>query len=181
MEIPLRASGTNSSRRQGEEGFLLVGAIVAIAVVLLVLSIAAPKVAFELRRDQELETIHRGQQYVRAIRVYYSTLGSYPASLEQLEKTNNQRFLRQRYVDPLTGKADWRLIPVGQNKTTVKGFFGQPLGGLQGGGLGSASGMASAGPAGSGAAGTTGDSGSGAGSGGGLGSGGLGTSGSSSF
>src|ERR1700731_4316577 len=168
MEIPLRASGTNSSRRQGEEGFLLVGAIVAIAVVLLVLSIAAPKVAFELRRDQELETIHRGQQYVRAIRVYYSTLGSYPASLEQLEKTNNQRFLRQRYVDPLTGKADWRLIPVGQNKTTVKGFFGQPLGGLPGGGgLGSASGMASPGQSGSaptGASGSTGDSASGSGS-----------------
>ena len=103
-----------------------------------------------------METIHRGQQYVRAIRVYYSLVGSYPASLEALEKTNNQRFLRQGYIDPLTGKSDWRLIPVGQNKTTVKGFFGQPLGGIAGGGLGSASGMASSGMTGAGAAGTSG-------------------------
>jgi type II secretory pathway pseudopilin PulG len=153
------ASGANTSRR-GEEGFLLVGVIVAIALVLLFLSIAAPKVAFELRREQELETIQRGQQYVRAIRKYYGLVGSYPTTMEQLEKTNNQRFLRQRYIDPLTGKSDWRLIAVGQNKTTVKGFFGQPLGGLAGGGLGSAPGAAGAGAAGAtGATGSTGASG----------------------
>ena len=58
--------------------------------------------------------------------------------MDALEKSTTVRFLRQKYVDPLTGKSDWRLIPVGQNKTTVKGFFGQPLGGLGGGGLGSA-------------------------------------------
>ncbi len=56
--------------------------------------------------------------------------GTYPGSIEQLEKTNNIRFLRQQYVDPMTGKADWRLIQVGEAKTTVKGFFGQPLAGL---------------------------------------------------
>src|ERR1700691_2106025 len=169
MESFVTALGTvtaaNARRRRQEEGFLLVGVIVALALVLLLLSIAAPKVAFELKREQELETVHRGQQYVRAIRAYYSLVGSYPASLDQLEKTNNQRFLRQRYLDPLTGKSDWRLIPVGQNKTTVKGFFGQPLGGIAGagGGLGSAAGLASPGATGAGAAGTSG-SGSGSGS-----------------
>ena len=39
----------------------------------------------------------------------------------------------------MTGKADWRLIHVGEAKTTVKGFFGQPLAGLTPG-LGSAGG-----------------------------------------
>ena len=39
----------------------------------------------------------------------------------------------------MTGKADWRLIQVGEAKTTVKGFFGQPLAGLTPG-LGSAGG-----------------------------------------
>ena len=33
-------------------------------------------------------------------------------------------------MDPLTGKDDYRLILVGQNKTQVKGFFGEPLAGL---------------------------------------------------
>jgi type II secretory pathway pseudopilin PulG len=129
--------------RRGEEGFLLVGVIVMVALVLLALSIAAPIVAKDLRREKELETMHRGQQYVRAIRTYYQKVGSYPASMEQLEKTNNIRYLRHRYVDPMTGKIDWRLIPVGQAKTTVKGFFGQPLSGLNSSGLGSAAGSVS--------------------------------------
>jgi hypothetical protein len=43
-------------------------------------------------------------------------------------------------VDPLTGKADWRLIHQGQQKTTIKGFFGQELAGMTAN-LGSAQGM----------------------------------------
>lgn len=126
---------------------MLVGLIVAIFFILLALSIAAPKVAEALKREREIETMHRGDQYVRAIQVYYRKTHSYPGSMEALEKTNNMRFLRQRYVDPMTGKADWKLIHVGEAKTTVKGFFGQPLAGLAPG-LGAASGMASPGSAG---------------------------------
>jgi type II secretory pathway pseudopilin PulG len=137
---------------QGEQGFMLVGLIVAIFFILLVLSVAAPKVAKELRREQEVEAVHRGNQYVRAIRLYYRKNGTYPGSMEQLEKTNNIRFLRQQYVDPLTGKADWKLIHVGEAKTTVKGFFGQPLTGMAPG-LGSAAGLGSAGAIGAGATG----------------------------
>ncbi len=123
---------------------MLVGLIVAIFIILLMLGVAAPKVARELRREREVEAIHRGDQYVQAIRRYYLLFHHYPGSIEQLEKTNNQRFLRQRYADPMTGKADWRLIKVGEAKTTVKGFFGQPLAGLTPG-LGSAASMASPG------------------------------------
>ena len=137
---------------QGEEGFMLVGLIVAIFFILLALSVAAPRVAKELRREKEVEAVHRGNQYVRAIRLYYRKNGHYPGSIEQLEKTNNIRFLRQQYVDPLTGKADWKLIHVGEAKTTVKGFFGQPLTGMAPG-LGAAAGLGSAGAIGAGAAG----------------------------
>jgi type II secretory pathway pseudopilin PulG len=132
------------AERKSEEGFLLVGVIVMVALVLLFLSIAAPVVAKDLRRERELEAVHRGQQYTRAIRLFYLKFNTYPASIEALEKTNNIRYLRQRYVDPMTGKQDWRKIGFGQAKTTVKGFFGQPLAGLGGAGsLGSASGLAS--------------------------------------
>jgi type II secretory pathway pseudopilin PulG len=171
--------------RHEEQGFMLVGLIVAIFFVLIALSVAAPKVAQQLRREREVEAVHRGNQYVRAIRLYYRKFGHYPGSIEQLEKTNNIRFLRQRYVDPMTDKDDWRLIKVGEAKTTVKGFFGQPLAGLTPG-LGSAAGNASAGPAGAGAAGTGQQSspyGASSPGGGGLGSsspttGGLGSPGS---
>jgi type II secretory pathway pseudopilin PulG len=142
MERRYREAGAGTNR--GEEGFMLVGLIVAIFLVLLALSVAAPKVAQDLRRDREVEAVHRGNQYVRAIRLYYRKTHTFPGSIEQLEKTNNIRFLRQQYVDPMTGKADWKLIHVGEAKTTVKGFFGQPLTGLTPG-LGSAAGMASPG------------------------------------
>ncbi|HWW23555.1 MAG TPA: type II secretion system protein [Edaphobacter sp.] len=153
--------------RENEQGFMLVGLIVAIFIILLLLGVAAPKVARGLRRDREVEAIHRGNQYVRAIQLYYKKFGHYPGSMDQLEKTNNLRFLRQRYADPMTGKPDWRLIKVGEAKTTVKGFFGQPLAGLAPG-LGTAASMTSPGigtglPGSAGTAGTAGTSGTGAG------------------
>jgi type II secretory pathway pseudopilin PulG len=136
---------------------MLIAVIVMVALVLIALSVAAPVVARDLRRDKEVESEHRAQQYVRAIRLYTKKgKGPYPASLETLEKSNNVRYLRKQYIDPLTGKADWRIIHVGENQTTVKGFFGEPLSGLDtkgaGAGLGSAAtlgtGMGAAGSAG---------------------------------
>jgi type II secretory pathway pseudopilin PulG len=132
---------TGSSDR--EAGFMLVFVVLLAALMLIALAAAAPIVAKDLQRDKEVESAHRANEYVRAIRVYYRKNKTYPVSIDALQNTNNVRYLRKQYVDPLTGKADWRIIHVGENKTTVKGFFGQPLGGLNttgaGGGLGSAS------------------------------------------
>ena len=122
---------------------MLVFVVLLAALMLIALAVAAPVVAKDLRRDKEVESAHRANEYVRAIRLYYRKNKTYPVSIDALENTNNVRYLRKQYVDPLTGKADWRIIHVGENKTTVKGFFGQPLGGLNttgaGGSLGSAS------------------------------------------
>jgi type II secretory pathway pseudopilin PulG len=136
----------HAAQSNSESGFMMVFAVVLVALMLIALAAAAPIVAKDLRRDKEVESEHRAQQYVRAIRLYYLKFKAYPPSIEALEGTNNVRFLRKRYVDPLTGKDDWRIIHVGENKTTVKGFFGQPLGGLNttgAGSLGSAAGMQS--------------------------------------
>jgi type II secretory pathway pseudopilin PulG len=137
--IPTQRRPTN------ESGFMLLGLIVVIFIILLTLSVAAPIVARSLRRDREVEAVHRGNQYVRAIQMYYKKFGRYPGSLDQLEKSSNIRFLRQKYADPITGKNDWRIIPVGQNKTSVKWFFGEPLTGLQTSGVGSLAGNLSTG------------------------------------
>lgn len=160
--------------RTGEEGYLLLGAIVAIALVMIAMSVAAVKVSFELRREREVESARRADQYVRAVRRFYLKFGRYPGSVEQLENTNNIRFLRQKYVDPLTGKADYRLIIVGQNKTTPKGFFGEPLTGLPGSGPGA--GLAGAGGAPTGGA-TNGATNGAAGGAFGAGNGNIGTMG----
>lgn len=132
---------TSPIRRRSEEGFLLVAMILAVALILIFLAVAAPTVAKDLQREREIEMIHRGNQYVRAIRLYYRKNGSYPPSIDALVGSNNIRYLRQEYADPMTGKADWRIIHVGENQTQVTGYFGEPLSGLSGpGGIGGASG-----------------------------------------
>jgi hypothetical protein len=68
--------------------------------------------AFEIKRDQEEEMIHRGVQYARAVRKYVKKVGRYPTRLEDLENTSNIRFLRKRYKDPMTGK-DFKLLHLG--------------------------------------------------------------------
>jgi type II secretory pathway pseudopilin PulG len=110
-----------------EGGYLLLTVLVMVFLVLLALSVAAPRVAKEIQRDKELEAIQRGLQYKRAIKLYYKKFGAYPSDIKQLENTNQIRFLRRRYKDPLTGQDDWRLIHMGEAKVPPLGFFGQPL------------------------------------------------------
>lgn len=110
-----------------EEGYLLLAVLVMLFLLLLALSVAAPQVAKQIQRDKEHEAMERGLQYKRAIRLYYKKFGAYPTDIKQLEKTNEIRFLRKRYTDPITGKDDWRLIHMGEAKVPPMGFFGQPL------------------------------------------------------
>ena len=66
------------------------------------------------RRRIEQETIWRGNQYARAIRLYYHKTGHYPQTLDDLQKgMPNLHFLRQAYKNP-TNSADgsWRFIYV---------------------------------------------------------------------
>ena len=97
---------------------LLVMALLAIATATVITSIK-----FNLRRDREEEMIHRGSQYARAIRAYYKKFGRYPATIENLQNTNQLRFLRKRYKDPITGR-DFRLLHFGEVKMTMSGLGG---------------------------------------------------------
>lgn len=110
-----------------EDGYILIAVLFLAFLMLLSLAIAAPKVAVSIQRDKEEEAIHRGEQYRRAIQLYYRQFGRYPTSIDQLENTNQIRFLRKRYADPLTGKNDWKPVLFGQAHVHPLGFFGQPL------------------------------------------------------
>ena len=146
MALHRQLERTTSAASSGEEGFLLLYVVVVAAIMLILLAVAAPVIAKSLQRDKEVESMHRAEQYVRAIQLYQRACKctAYPGSMDALEKNTTVRFLRKRYVDPLTGKSDWRLIH--NPKTTIKGFFGQELAGLTAG-LGSAAGLASGGGA----------------------------------
>src|SRR6202023_2489845 len=71
-----------------------------------------PRVAFESERDKEQSLIDCGEQYKRAIQLYVAAVKKYPQKIEDLENTNNKRYLRKRYIDPMTGKDEWRLVHV---------------------------------------------------------------------
>lgn len=139
---PHRSATQRTENLPGEQGYLLIGLVVAIFLITLFLTIAAPTVAKQLERDRELESQHRAQQYVQAIHNYYVKFKTYPNSVDQLLSQNDIHFLRQQYKDPLTG-GDYRLIHYGEAKTQVKGFFGEPLEGGGAGSLGSLAGSAS--------------------------------------
>src|ERR1700742_2800761 len=123
----LRNIRPEAERTDAEDGYLLLTVLVMVFLILLALSVAAPKVAKEIQRDKEQEALQRGLQYRRAIQLYYKKFGAYPSDMKQLEKSNEIRFLRKRYKDPITGQDDWRLIHMGEAKVPPMGFFGQPL------------------------------------------------------
>jgi type II secretory pathway pseudopilin PulG len=82
------------------------------AMIAIALYNELPRVAFEAQRSKEQLLIERGEQYKRAIQLFVRKVNRYPATIEELESLNNTRFLRKRYLDPMTGKEKWRLIHV---------------------------------------------------------------------
>ena len=124
----MRSSRPALSPSSAEQGYVLAAVIIMLAVMMIFLAAAVPKVRKDIQRDQELETMHRGQQYIRAVQLYYRRFGRFPPNVDALEDTNMMRFLRKRYPDPLTGKDDWAPVLFGQNKAPLSmGYFGQPL------------------------------------------------------
>jgi hypothetical protein len=97
------------ARRQ-ESGFALLVIFLIAAAVAFTMYQELPRAAFESARDKEQLLIDRGNQYKRAIQVFYAENKRYPAELKDLESTNNKRYLRRRYIDPMTGQDEWRLI-----------------------------------------------------------------------
>jgi type II secretory pathway pseudopilin PulG len=109
----------NSRRIQRESGYLLLAVLLMVAFMVIAATIEAPLMVQQMKRDREEEMIHRGTEYARAIKKYYKKFGSYPATLEQLDNTNQIRFLRKRYKDPLTKDGKWKLLTYGDIQTLL--------------------------------------------------------------
>jgi type II secretory pathway pseudopilin PulG len=103
----MRHRGLRSQTRQ--RGYIMITLMLALALIMLALLTVLPDIRQQVRRDREEELRHRGNAYMRAIQHYYKKFGRYPSRVEELENTNNLRFLRKRYkdpvnIDPNTGK-----------------------------------------------------------------------------
>ncbi len=99
-------------RRRSESGFAMLLVFLMAAIIAISLYMELPRVAFESQRQKEQLLIERGEQYKRAIKVFFKTNNRWPAKLEDLEDLNGRRYLRKRYIDPMTGKDEWRPIHI---------------------------------------------------------------------
>jgi type II secretory pathway pseudopilin PulG len=113
--VAARIRSRNDQR--GEQGYILLTLMLFVTLMAIAAAAVAPTIALQVKRDREEELIHRGVQYSRAIRRFVKKTGGYPVRLEQLENTNNIRYLRKRYKDPLTGK-DFKILHQGDVKTS---------------------------------------------------------------
>jgi type II secretory pathway pseudopilin PulG len=106
--------------RSKESGYVLLAVMLTLLLMLIALSVEAPRIAQQIKRDKEEELIHRGKDYATAVkRFVHKNGGRYPASVEQLENTNHIRFLRKKYVDPITGESDWKMVHVGEAEIKI--------------------------------------------------------------
>ncbi len=101
---------------QRQQGFALLTVVFLCALLTIAAAAVSLNVITEGRREKEKEMIWRGNQYVRAIKLYYRKNGRFPAELDDLSKPKqgSLRFLRQAYKDPMNKEdGTWRLIYVG--------------------------------------------------------------------
>ncbi len=108
-----KAKGKRQKARSKTQGYALLTVLFFAALAVIMLGMAVPRAAFEVQRAKEEELMYRGGQYARGVQLYFRKFRRYPARVEELENTNSIRFLRKRYVDPITKKDEWRLIHMG--------------------------------------------------------------------
>jgi type II secretory pathway pseudopilin PulG len=118
------ALGTKSPSRRlpcvprRSSGFSYIGLL--IFVVLMGIALAGTGVVWqtEMRREKERELLFVGDQFRRAIGLYYERtpggVKKFPRSFDDLmldkRYPNMQRYLRKVYADPVTGKSEWGLV-----------------------------------------------------------------------
>jgi hypothetical protein len=113
-----RPSRTRANRvprlRNQESGYAFLF-VLGLMLVMIAASITVLQMGATIRRRRiEQETIWRGNQYARAVRLYYHKLGHYPQTLDDLLKgAPDLHFLRQAYKNPTNpGDGSWRFIYV---------------------------------------------------------------------
>ncbi|MGZ4866385.1 MAG: hypothetical protein ACXV7C_04140 [Candidatus Angelobacter sp.] len=121
------------SDRSQESGYVLLAVMLTLTLMLIAMAVEAPRIVQQIKREKEEELVHRGKDYATAVkRFVHKNGGRYPASIEQLENTNHIRFLRKKYIDPMTGESDWKMVHVGEAQINIPAPKSGSVGTLQG-------------------------------------------------
>jgi type II secretory pathway pseudopilin PulG len=115
--------------RPSEAGYTLLMVVFLVATMIILAAAASTSVLTEGRREKEKEMVWRGEQYERAIGLYYVKFGRYPTKIDDLTQlTNGVRFLRHAYKDPMNKEdGSWRFIYVGPNGQLIGSLRQTPL------------------------------------------------------
>ena len=100
--------GARHVRASYRTGFTLIELLVVLAIIALLLSVALPRYFQHIDASKEVVLKENLRTTRDAIDKFYSDLGRYPDSLDELVA---QRYLRALPIDPVTGSnATWKLI-----------------------------------------------------------------------
>jgi hypothetical protein len=101
-------------RQDGESGYAMAALLVSLAVMSVLMTAALPAWRHQAKREKEAELVFRGEQYVRAIRLWEMKMGpgTRPPSFDILVQ---QKFLRKKYKDPMTEDGEFQPLFAGVN------------------------------------------------------------------
>jgi type II secretory pathway pseudopilin PulG len=114
----------NANRPRAAGGFTYVGLIILVAIIALVAA-ATIRVGAALQRAQaERDLLHIGEQFSDALKSYAAATPAgqpqQPPTLKDLLKDPRfpgiRRHLRKIFIDPVTGRAEWGVIYLADNK-----------------------------------------------------------------
>ena len=107
-----------------DSGYILAVLLVGMAVAAVWMAALLPAWRHQAMREREYELIFRGEQYARAIALFYrKNNGTLPPSLDALI---HGHYLRKKWLDPVTGE---EFIYLGAQ---VPGQVSNPMSGTQG-------------------------------------------------
>jgi type II secretory pathway pseudopilin PulG len=106
--------------QNAERGYAMAALLIALAIMAILLTVAMPVWRHEARREREAELVFRGEQYARAVALFRfknaNIPNAFPPSIDALVQG---RFLRKKYLDPMTKDGEFELIGVGSQQPGI--------------------------------------------------------------
>jgi type II secretory pathway pseudopilin PulG len=96
--------------------------LVSLAVMAVLMSVALPVWRHDAQREKEAELVFRGQQYIRAIRLFQARTQTLPTSVDLLVQGH---YLRKKFKDPVTND-EFEYLGAATAPGQQPGAVGQP-------------------------------------------------------
>jgi hypothetical protein len=110
---PASATRVRNTRSR-QSGYAFLVALFMMLIVAAGTIVLLENLVTDGRRIREQQTVWRGEQYKRGIRLYYRKTGHFPQNVDDLIKgVPGVHFLREKYKDPMnSADGSWRFIYV---------------------------------------------------------------------